>query len=100
MQLIELVKLKKIQPEKNNIEAILTYAVNKNNNNNISDLNNDLKEILIRFLNTFYRFYFSPLRIQKWGSKQLDFKFLGNYSTTEIKDELENLLKTNMVKRL
>lgn len=97
---IELIKSKKIQPEKNDVEDAFVNAVDENHTNNVDDSTKDLKSLLIHFLKTYYSFYFSPLRIQQWGSKQLGFKYLKNYSTKEIKEELEILLKINMVKTI
>ena len=57
-----------------------------------------LPELLIKFLEAFEGFYFSPLRIQKWGAKQNGFGDFANYSTMQIKNELERLLKLNKLK--
>lgn len=55
-------------------------------------------ELLLKFLQQFNNFYFSPLRIQKWGSNQKGFSLLDFYSTETIKNELEKLLISQKVK--
>ena len=49
------------------------------------------------FLKEFYRWGFSPLRIQKWGAKQAGYEKLELYNTREIKDDLERLLKDELI---
>lgn len=56
-----------------------------------------LKDILLRFLSKFSSFYFSPLRIVKWGSEQSGFKKLSNYSMEMIQNELEILFQSQEV---
>ena len=50
-----------------------------------------LETLILRFLQTFRDFYFSPLKIQKWGSKQWSFEKLEFYNISQIKRELEKL---------
>ncbi len=57
-----------------------------------------LTDLLLRFLFSYNDWYFSPLRIQRWGARQLGFEKLGNFSTAEIKASLEDLTKNNQVK--
>jgi TIR domain-containing protein len=57
-----------------------------------------LTEFLLRFLFKFSNFYFSPLKIQKWGSKQEGFDKLSNYDIDEIKITLEKLYKSHNLK--
>ncbi|MCP4990310.1 MAG: toll/interleukin-1 receptor domain-containing protein [Colwellia sp.] len=45
----------------------------------------DLCGLIIDFLKEFDAWYFSPLRIQKWGARQHGFSELSGYSTKEIK---------------
>ena len=44
---------------------------------------------ILEFLKNFDKWYFSPLRIQKWGGRQPGFSELAGYSTKEIKECLE-----------
>jgi len=48
----------------------------------------DLEELTIKFLRKFNRWYFSPLRILKWGSKQQGFEKLRNFQLDEIKSKI------------
>lgn len=51
-----------------------------------------LKDLLLGFLKKYSRWAFSPLRIQKWGSKQPGFENLELYSVNEIREKLEEML--------
>lgn len=65
--------------------------------NNKSELHLTLRDIVEKFLQQFNRFYFSPLRIAKWGAKQSGFEILSNYTSQAIKRELEILLQNGKV---
>lgn len=58
----------------------------------------ELESEIYRFLSTYHSWYFSPLRIQKWGGKQTGFESLSEFDTYSIKTELENLLRSGKVK--
>jgi len=51
-----------------------------------------LKQLLIKFLTEHSNWAFSPLRIQTWGAKQIEYENFGLYSTSEIRNELDILL--------
>lgn len=51
-----------------------------------------LAQLLENFFKEYPRWAFSPLRIKKWGSEQNDLKQLENYSTREIRSELDKML--------
>ena len=51
------------------------------------------QEEILRFLRAYNRWYFSPLRIQRWGGRQQGFEFLSNYDTYSLEVELEKLVK-------
>ncbi len=55
-------------------------------------------ELILEFLEAFPKWYFSPLRIQRWGSKQHGFAGLRNISTKRIRSALEGLRKDGRVK--
>nr|WP_321236757.1 hypothetical protein [uncultured Psychroserpens sp.] len=65
----------------------------------ISSRNVELESTVLMFLNVFNKWYFSPLRINKWGSLQAGFHHLGNYSTHEIKEVLIYLESQGKIKR-
>jgi hypothetical protein len=77
--------------------AVLNKPQQPVNNNNLKT-SNKLSSLLIVFLKTYSSFYFSPLRIQKWGSRQVGFKELEDYDIASIKYELESLLNSNKLK--
>ena len=58
----------------------------------------DLEKEVYRFLSSYKKWYFSPLRIQKWGGKQPAFESLSKFDTYTIKTELERLLTKGKVK--
>ncbi|MDO5970238.1 hypothetical protein Q4Q35_10505 [Flavivirga aquimarina] len=58
----------------------------------------ELEDDILRFLETYSKWYFSPLRIQKWGSKQSGFESLSQYDTYSIKTELQSLLNQGKLK--
>lgn len=76
----------------------------KNTQGATKDIKDDPRNIrsdIKRFLCTFSSYYFSPLRISKWGRKQNSFEILSKYSTNEIKNTLlaltdENILVTKI----
>ncbi|MCW3110099.1 MAG: GTPase family domain [Segetibacter sp.] len=57
-----------------------------------------LDKLLLQFLSVYDRWYFSPLRIQKWGSRQKGFEVLSHYTTDDIRKELKDLLSDEVVK--
>lgn len=57
-----------------------------------------LAGLLYRFLLKFDRFFFSPLRIQKWGGLQSGFEELLTHSTTEIQSKLDELAGANLLR--
>ena len=57
-----------------------------------------VEKLIIRFLSTYNDWYFSPLRINKWGARQLGFEAFKNLTSKEIKSTLEKLLKKDKVK--
>ena len=59
----------------------------------------NFEKLIERFLNTYSDWYFSPLRIQKWGGTQEGFKSLSTYDTYAIKEYLEKLLDKGKVKK-
>ena len=62
------------------------------------DLYTELESLVSRFLSAYNKWYFSPLRIQKWGSKQPGFSGLSQFDTFSIKAELESLHARGKVK--
>ena len=56
-----------------------------------------LSKTLTQFLRTYSTWAFSPLRIQRWGSKQPNFEVLNMFSTNDIRSELEVLLSKGIV---
>lgn len=57
-----------------------------------------LTEEVLKFLKVYDKWYFSPLRIQKWGSKRNGFEKLGEFDSYSIKSELERLKSAGKVK--
>ncbi|WP_428242745.1 toll/interleukin-1 receptor domain-containing protein [Gynuella sp.] len=58
----------------------------------------NLCDLVADFLKEFDTWYFSPLRIQKWGSRQHGFEELARHSTKDIKACLEEYKKQGRVK--
>lgn len=56
-----------------------------------------LQELLQEFLTRYSRWAFSPLRIQKWGSRQTGFERLDLYSVNEIRGKLEEMLSDGVL---
>lgn len=56
-----------------------------------------LRNVLLDFLKQYSRWAFSPLRIQKWGSKQAGFEKLDLYTTNEIRQTLVTLLNDGLL---
>ncbi|USI27891.1 nuclease-related domain-containing protein [Alteromonas macleodii] len=56
-----------------------------------------LRSLLIQFLRSHSKWAFSPLRIQKWGSKQTGYEKLAIFTTNDIRRELEALLAENVL---
>ena len=59
----------------------------------------NLEDVLMSFLKAYNNWYFSPLRIQKWGGKQQGFEKLSQYDTYTIKEHLEKLLDKGKIKK-
>lgn len=57
-----------------------------------------LCKIVLDFLTRYNKWYFSPLRIQKWGSSQHGFSALNTFSTKQIQSCLEKLNNEKKVK--
>ena len=58
------------------------------------------RSVILRFLKVFDTWYFSPLRIHKWGSRQKGFSDLKDISSRKTKSILEKLLKEGEVKQI
>ncbi|HEY5744061.1 MAG TPA: toll/interleukin-1 receptor domain-containing protein [Terrimicrobiaceae bacterium] len=56
------------------------------------------RELILKFLREYNQWYFSPLRIQKWGSKQHGFEALRAMSTRDIRGCLDRLHTDRLVK--
>ena len=67
----------------------------KNSKNSI-----DAEKIVKSFLRTYSRWYFSPLRILKWGGNRQGFEDLKALSSTDISEILKILEKENIVKSI
>ena len=59
----------------------------------------EIEGLVLRFLKVFNQWYFSPLRINKWGASQSGFEGLSNYSSKKIKLVLEKFLAEGKVKK-
>lgn len=59
-----------------------------------------LRSLLIQFLKSYSKWAFSPLRIQKWGSKQVGYEKLAMFSINHIRRELEVLLAEKILVEL
>lgn len=59
---------------------------------------NDLKGLLISFLNKHRKWAFSPSRIEHWGTAQAGFAALRMYSSAEIRNALQALVRDGVVK--
>lgn len=57
-------------------------------------------ELLLRFLRSYAKWYFSPVRIQKWGGRQKGFEKLKNEELTTIRNGLKELVSSGKVKTL
>ena len=57
----------------------------------------DCCELVLDFLKEYSKWYFSPLRIQKWGSRQHGYEELAGFSTKEIRACLEQAKKNGNV---
>ena len=58
----------------------------------------NISSIIYSFLKDYNQWYFSPLRINKWGGSQLGYNTLSNITSSEIRKELEKLRKKGLVK--
>jgi hypothetical protein len=65
----------------------------------VSKATNDveLQQLLIRFLERYKIWAFSPLRIKNWGADQPGYDSFNKYDLDDIKSELRRLLSKNMV---
>lgn len=57
-----------------------------------------LSNLLYRFLKEYKVWYFSPLRINKWGGRQVSYEDLSESTVSKIKKELISLEKKGLVK--
>ncbi|MEG3620178.1 hypothetical protein V5T82_17065 [Magnetovibrio sp. PR-2] len=60
----------------------------------------NLRSELLAFLKQYSKWGFSPLRIQKWGSKQAGYESFELFSTNEIRRELDVLVEQKHLKTL
>ena len=58
----------------------------------------NLDDELIKFLTNYSNWYFSPLRIVKWGGRQETYKSLSNYSSSDVSLTLNKLLDEGKIK--
>ena len=58
----------------------------------------DLDDLVLRFLKQYDKWFFSPLRIQKWRSRQHGFDTLAGYKTKDIRNCLARLEKNSQVR--
>ena len=63
-----------------------------------SQKSESLEYLLLKFLAEFNSWYFSPLRIQKWGARQRGYKEFSKYSTKDIRSCLNEFKKQNKIK--
>ncbi len=78
-------KIKKSDLAKKNFEEINQQNHSKNNLHS----DPDSCRVIFDFLVKYQKYYFSPLRIQKWGGEQNGFKKLKEYTTSEIRNCLK-----------
>lgn len=57
-----------------------------------------LADILIKFFQTYNKWYFNVARIKKWGARQAGFKALGKYSRSQIKEKLNQMVDWGIAK--
>jgi hypothetical protein len=88
--------LKAVNNVKNKVQPI-DDIIQSLNEQKIPEVEN-LSDCIMRFLCTYKSFYFSPLRIQKWGGNQKSFSVLREHSPDEIRIKLDELLKTQKVR--
>jgi hypothetical protein len=60
--------------------------------------NENISSLVYDFLKDYSQWYFSPLRINKWGGRQLGYEVLSRSNSSEIRKELEKLRKKGLVK--
>jgi len=56
------------------------------------------QELLLLFFKEYHQWYFSPLRIHKWGGKQKGFERFKEIPSSEIAKELARMQKKNLMK--
>lgn len=81
----------KILAEKRLTKEITLNESEKNKEN--------LDELVVRFLEEFSRWYFSPLRIVKWGGRQSEFTSLSRYTSREVGEILKKLENQGKIKK-
>jgi len=59
---------------------------------------NNARNNIFEFLSQYKSWYFSPLRIVKWGGKQFGFNNLNSFTSNQISNELKQLQKEGIVK--
>ncbi|MEZ5044147.1 MAG: toll/interleukin-1 receptor domain-containing protein [Saprospiraceae bacterium] len=58
----------------------------------------DISHLVQQFLKDYNQWYFSPLRINKWGGRQIGYEKLSESNSKEIRQALEKLKKQGAVK--
>lgn len=81
------------------INVVYQDPVEIDNSTKFSSTDWEAEGLILRFLKVFNQWYFSPLRINKWGSDQNGFYELSKYSSKKIKSILEKLLLEGKVKK-
>ena len=59
--------------------------------------NENQKKLIIKFLCTYSKWYFSPLRVSKWGGRQPNFEELSEMNSSEVTVILKELLDERKV---
>jgi len=79
------------------IKAIYNKLINTNTDT--AQENQEVEGIVLKFLKDYNKWYFSPLRIQKWGATQRGFGDLSQYTSDTINNVLDKLLKEGKIKK-
>ena len=83
----------KLQEFENLKSAYLSYELNTVDNASSEELATLMRD----FLSKYSKWAFSPLRIQKWGSRQAGFEKIALYTTNEIRQKLEDMLREGIL---
>ena len=86
-----------------NDELRMTADANESPQNMESELDSlaptdELKNLLISFLTKYGRYAFSPSRIKAWGQTRQGFDRLGDYSSSKIRNCLQELVREGLAK--